>query len=147
MPLRGWRVALVIWMGLIFLGSSGLLASRMSSESTVEVFGWLNYFFRKLGHVSEYGLLTYLWLRSMQPVPERFGRSLAWSAGLAVLYAMTDEIHQSYVPQRTGVWSDVVIDAMGALAVAYALWRIRQDGSPALRRWILGEGRAPGGPR
>lgn len=39
---------------------------------------------------------------------------LAWS--LAVLYAMTDEWHQSFVPGRTAsVWDVLVFDNLGAL--------------------------------
>ena len=33
---------------------------------------------------------------------------------IAILYAITDEIHQSFVPGRTALLSDVVIDSIGA---------------------------------
>ena len=36
---------------------------------------------------------------------------IAWPAG--VLYAVTDEIHQLFVPGRYGQWTDVAIDAAG----------------------------------
>jgi len=48
-----------------------------------------------------------------------------------VLYALTDEWHQSFVPDRTGRLDDVVTDAVGALiglAVAWATltWSARR---------------------
>jgi VanZ family protein len=57
---------------------------------------------------------------------------------VAVLYGVSDEIHQSFVPDRTGRPSDVLIDAIGAaigVALAVALLsaierRRRRAGSP-----------------
>jgi len=53
-------------------------------------------------------------------------RWLAWL--LAVLYAMTDEFHQSYVPGRhPSVWDVVIFDNLGALiAVWFVGWFIKQ---------------------
>lgn len=42
------------------------------------------------------------------------GRAAA-AAIVAVLYGVSDEIHQSFVPERTGQAQDVVVDAIGAL--------------------------------
>jgi VanZ family protein len=41
---------------------------------------------------------------------------------LAVLYAVTDEVHQTFVEGRAGAPLDVGIDALGALA-GVLLWR------------------------
>ena len=49
-----WRVALVAWMGVIFLLSSSLLAPHMSAEGTEGLFGSLNYVARKCAHVADY---------------------------------------------------------------------------------------------
>ena len=110
----------------------------MSADGTREVFGSLNYLTRKFAHIAEYGILTYLFLRSIWAAPERFGRSLAWSVALSVLYAATDEFHQSLVPQRDGTWHDVLFDAAGALTMGYFLWRIKTQGTADLRKRLLG---------
>lgn len=70
---------------------------------------------RKLVHMTEYGLLTWLWWRVLQNVPAAFL--------IAVAYAATDELHQSLVSGRHGVWTDVLIDAVGAGLVALILLR------------------------
>jgi VanZ family protein len=137
-------------MALIFLASSSLLVDSMDFEATEEVFGSLNYFARKLAHIVEYAILAYLWLRSLCTAPDRFHRCLVWSILLTVVYAVTDEVHQAFVPQRLGLWSDVVFDAVGALCMGYVLRRIYREGSAELRRRVLGfagdvEGPDPGG--
>lgn len=71
---------------------------------------------RKAAHMLGYGLLAVA-----------FWYAFGWKQGrqkhawlLAVLYAMTDEIHQSFTPGRHPWWADVVIfDALGAYA---GLW-------------------------
>ena len=138
MTLRRWRIALAAWLGLIFLLSSSLFAPQMSADGTREVFGSLNYLARKFAHIAEYGILTYLFLRSIRTSPERFGRSLAWSVLLSVLYAIADEFHQSLVPQRDGTWHDVLFDTAGALTMGYLLWRVKTRGSADLRKRLLG---------
>ncbi|MDA0745311.1 MAG: VanZ family protein [bacterium] len=138
MTLRGWRILLVVWMGLIFLISSNFLNSQMSADATKEVFGTLNYVVRKSAHLSEYALLAFLWMRSIWVDPERFRSSLIWSVVFTVLYAATDEFHQSFVPNRLGIWTDVIFDATGAVLMVCALWWIKNKGSERLRRGLLG---------
>lgn len=38
-----------------------------------------------------------------------------------VLYAITDEIHQLYVPGRSGKWQDVLIDSIGIFLGIFVL--------------------------
>ena len=39
----------------------------------------------------------------------------AWGLAFTLLYAMSDEYHQTFVPGRAGAWSDVLFDGAGAL--------------------------------
>jgi VanZ family protein len=66
--------------------------------------------------MAEYGLLFLLLLRALGP-----SRPAA-AAVIAVMYAVTDEWHQSFVSGRVGSPVDVAIDALG-VAVAYGVWR------------------------
>jgi VanZ family protein len=84
----------------------------------------LDYGFRKACHFTGYAILSALALRSVArgrtPQPRHFVVAFA----LSVAYAVTDEIHQSFVPLRTASLGDVGIDALGAascLAVARAI--------------------------
>jgi len=76
--------------------------------------GILDLVLRKLAHVTEYGLLWWLWARAF--APER-----PWAAAaIAVAYAITDEYHQSFVEGRSGAPIDVLVDAAG-VAIAWSL--------------------------
>lgn len=75
----------------------------------------INLIIRKGAHVTEYALLAiaiafHLWVRRVK------GKRLFWlPIIIASLYAVTDEIHQLYVPGRSGELRDVGIDTIGAI--------------------------------
>ena len=68
-----------------------------------------DYPLRKAAHMAEYAVLYLLTLRA------RSGRRAWAAAAFSVFYAMSDEYHQSFVPGRSGLWSDVAVDAAGVL--------------------------------
>ena len=82
--------------------------------------GTLDTILRKLAHMAEYGLLTFLWWRALRAVlPGRAAVALA--VAIAVAYAVSDEWHQSHVEGRHGSPVDVLIDSVGIAAVALLL--------------------------
>jgi VanZ family protein len=119
--LAAWGPA-ALWMVLIFALSSlsGLETGFAPS---------LDWALRKLAHSLVYAVLAALFWRAL-----RRTTSLAppWimrlSFCLAVLYAVTDEVHQRFVPGRFGAWWDVAIDAFGA-AAAWVILERRSRGS------------------
>ena len=81
---------------------------------------------RKLAHMAEYGLLWFLWWRAL-----RYSKP-ALAVLITIAYAITDELHQSFVEGRHGVWTDVAIDALGVglaglVVIARAARRARVD--------------------
>ena len=84
--------------------------------------GTIDLILRKLVHMAEYGLLVFLWWR---PLRELTGARAAVGLALAValVYAGTDELHQTFVEGRHGTPVDVLIDSVGMAAVALALLR------------------------
>jgi hypothetical protein len=50
------------------------------------------------------------------------GRRIGMAAGLALLYALSDEAHQALVPGRFATLPDLLADAAGIAAAALALW-------------------------
>jgi VanZ family protein len=73
---------------------------------------------RKLGHVTEYGLLFWLWFRAL-------GFERPWLAAvIAIAYSATDEYHQTFVDGRHGTPVDNLIDATG-VGLTWALLRAR----------------------
>ena len=71
---------------------------------------------RKIVHMTEYGLLWWLWSRALG-----FRRPLL-AAAITLAYAATDEYHQTFVAGRHGSPVDWGIDGAG-VAVAWLLQR------------------------
>ena len=121
---------LILWMILIFLLShqlkddteqtSGLILSILQALGMdmdfIETYH-IHFFVRKLAHFTEYFVLFILIFRiSNYYFPKNQALLISWI--LAVLYACTDEWHQSFVPGRGAAISDVGIDALGAALAA-----------------------------
>jgi VanZ family protein len=105
-----WRWGPVVaWAALIFgLSSIPDLGSGLG--------GW-DLVLRKLAHAVEFGVLAALLVRAL--------RDRWWAIALGIAYALSDEIHQSFVPGREGALLDFAIDSVG-VAVGAVL---------AARRW------------
>ncbi len=110
--LRRWGLAMLL-MVLIFAFSS-----RTSTQ--LPNFGTWDYFAKKGAHAVGYGLLALTYWRGWEF--ERGKKWLAW--GLAICYAITDEIHQTFVPGRHPSAIDVLLfDNVGAIA-GLILWGV-----------------------
>lgn len=136
MTTQYWRIALIAWMILIFIASSSLLSSDNTEEFLV--YDILNYTIRKFAHITEYAILSFLWFRSLWTKPKRFIQCLVWSVVLSILYAASDEWHQSFVPNRLGIWTDVVWDAVGAILAGIGFYYTQKWGSVEAQRRLLG---------
>ncbi len=122
--LSAW-LPVILWAGLIFT-LSGI--PHLSS-------GWrYDFLLRKIAHVTEYFILTLLTYR---------GLKLSWNTGptplnlatiaFVLIYALLDEIHQSFVPGRAGTWQDVLFDASGIIIffLLSKIWRGKIPSSEA----------------
>ncbi|MFH1171425.1 MAG: VanZ family protein, partial [bacterium] len=49
------------------------------------------------------------------------------AGALSILYAASDELHQTFVPGRQGTLWDVVIDGFGIAVVLLLWWRFRMS--------------------
>lgn len=49
-------------------------------------------------------------------------KSFSRAVVFTFLYALSDEYHQSFVPERAASWYDVKVDMLGALLGLFALW-------------------------
>jgi VanZ family protein len=78
---------------------------------------------RKLIHAATYGLLWFLWWRAL-------GRT--WPAvAITLLYAISDEYHQTFVHGRHGSPLDVAVDMAGVLIAIGLARRYSQPRSVA----------------
>ena len=105
-----WLPALILMITIF------ALSSRTSNE--LPNFGGWDYFVKKSAHGIGYGLLALSYLHAL---PNR-NYKLAWF--LAVLYSLTDEFHQSFVPGRRASLIDVfVFDNLGAIIALFLHYR------------------------
>ena len=84
--------------------------------------GLLDLIGRKILHMAEYALLCVLWWRALRTAMPA-DRAIPVALAVSVLYAASDEYHQSFVAGRHGSPLDVAIDSVGAGAAALALRR------------------------
>ena len=107
-----WLPAALI-MAVIF-GFSSTPSAELPS------FGLMDFLVKKGSHMLGYGLLALAYWYGL-----RFDKRRGWLALLfAILYAITDEFHQSFVPGRHPSWVDVLgFDGGGAL-IALSLGKI-----------------------
>jgi hypothetical protein len=103
--LRLW-LPVVAWAGLIFALSS-------VPDLGTGLGGW-DLTLRKLAHAGEYAVLGALLLRALRRGVPAFA--------LGVAYAISDEVHQHFVPGRRGAPLDVLIDAVG-VGLGVLAWR------------------------
>lgn len=109
-----WIVGSLLWMAVIFTLSS--IPDLRSDLPNV----W-DLIFRKIAHATEFGILTFLYTKSFAPSRRSHILLVAF---LSILYAVTDEIHQSFVPGRVGAWTDVLIDTSGVgIFFLLTLWK------------------------
>ncbi|MEK4974278.1 VanZ family protein [Niallia sp. FSL R7-0648] len=86
----------------------------ISSDS--DPYGFIEFLFRKAGHVIGYCFLTLLLFLTLMQTKIKRPWVYLLSGALSIAYALTDEWHQSFVPGRTGHWQDaIIIDGTGVI--------------------------------
>jgi VanZ family protein len=121
---------LLLWLGVIFLGSTDLMSAEHTSRFIVPFLRWLkpdispqtlasiHFIIRKCAHLDEYAVLALLLLRAaifmtnLKRSPAILYVSV-WVACLVV--ATTDEFHQTFVASRGASATDIMIDSGGAI--------------------------------
>lgn len=74
-----------------------------------------DYLIRKLAHFTEYMILGILmYLASCKNNIPKYSKVL-WCILFCAFYAITDEIHQAFIPGRGPKVSDVLIDSFGSI--------------------------------
>jgi VanZ family protein len=104
-----------------------LFSAQPSSE--LPNFAWAERIVKKGGHLAGYALLAFSYWWALDFRPEK--RWLAWC--FAMLYAVTDEFHQSFVPGRfPSVWDVLIFDNLGALVSLWLLSLYKRQRSDSL---------------
>jgi VanZ family protein len=102
-------VLAALWGMLIFyLSSQPDLASGFPPK--------YDFVLRKLAHMFVFGVLTYLIAGSLERDQRPY---LLFVIIAALVYALIDEVHQSFIPGRYGTPRDILIDSIG---VYFGVW-------------------------
>lgn len=125
-----WAVVIIFWEAFFMYTASPLsnnehtlLILRRLNFLSAQELTWLSKIVRKAAHLLTYGVMAICLRNAMHPHPWTY--PAAWF--LATLYGAGDEYHQIYVLGRTPLFTDVVIDSLGAAAgllVAYRWHRV-----------------------
>lgn len=105
---------LLFWMALIFWLSNQSILLDIENDAGEKTF-------YKSAHFIAYAVLAWFWWRALSPQREAVWPLLWLAFGLTVLYGVSDEIHQLFVPGRHGRFADVLFDSSGALAMVLLL--------------------------
>ena len=121
-------LAVVFWMAIIFKLSaqpgeqSNLLSTKVTTvivslaklfRPDVNVLS-LNHFIRKCAHFLAYLVLGIVMLFAMKRIGYTGKKGVVFTLLLCISYAITDGLHQAFVPGRTPKLLDVLIDSSGA---------------------------------
>jgi VanZ family protein len=147
---RWWPV--LVWLGVIRLESTDMASASNTSGLLYRVIAavaprvdesfvsQLDEILRKTGHFAGYGILSVLVFLALKNTNYDRLRTLLrrpwgvylrdfwrWDWALlgmlvTVVTAAADEIHQSFIPSRTGAWQDVVLDSCGAAVLQVIIY-------------------------
>jgi len=124
-----------LWMGAIFLFSTDIFSAGNTGSILEPLLRWLvpqithaqlhfaHMFMRKAGHFTVYAVLAVLLMRAF-----RSGSSVRWrwrwalaSCLIVSLYALSDELHQSFTSTRGASINDSFIDMAGGFTTMFVI--------------------------
>jgi VanZ family protein len=129
--LKTW-VAAALWMTLIAIESTDTFSAERTGRFLYPLLHFLmgldlarfevvHGYIRKCGHFVGYFALSFFLFRAWRAtlrLPWAPRWALRWATiafFMSVLVASLDEWHQTFIPSRTGAFSDVVLDSFAAL--------------------------------
>lgn len=128
-------ILLICWMATIFRFSSECgskssgtsrgtikfvldklcVTNNMSDIEIEELVELLQTPARKLAHFSIYAIGGIISYSLVNQYNIKLKKKIILSFGICLIYAITDEVHQAFIPDRSSQISDVLIDSLGAL--------------------------------
>ncbi len=115
-----WWLPVVVWMIVIFIGSSIGNIPRVGGKTTDGLV-------HRAAHIAEFAVLGALLLRAVSHDKPLTKREIIITLIVIALYGASDEFHQRFTPGRSSEGIAVVFDvAGGAVGVwVYRLWKRR----------------------
>jgi VanZ family protein len=116
-PIVYWILS-VLWLGVIFLFSARTASDYHNSASflfNINLPQWLTFAVWESGHFLEYLVLGFFMLSAVSSTFKlKKPMQIIIVMAICILYALSDEIHQLYVPGRTFQALDLILDTLGS---------------------------------
>lgn len=164
-----FRILTILWMVIIFsFSAKNAQASTGDSNAVGMLVGKIvysdfqewprerqqafadqwSYPIRKGAHMSEYALLGFFLVGAFLSKEQNGWRTVRIAFPMAVLYAVSDEIHQFFVPGRSCMLTDIGYDSAGAalgigLGMLAFYWMGRRASKAGLRHLKNAKPRGP----
>lgn len=121
-------ILVVLWMMLIFIMSSfnsvesgnqsNFIVNLIVDVFNIDNIDLLSLIIRKLAHFTEYFILGILVYNLISSYNKRTYMALI----ICILYAISDEVHQIFVPGRSCQMYDILIDSLGSLVGIFLIF-------------------------
>lgn len=122
-------ILLLVWMYIIFSfsnqtgGDSGGLSGKIvqviinifNIDTTENIYNTLQFAVRKLAHATEYFILGILVFNALYNTINSIKKIPLISITICIIYSITDELHQFFIPDRVASIKDCIIDSTGSL--------------------------------
>ena len=119
-----WWLPVIVWMGVIFIGSSIARIPRVGGET-------LDGLVHRAAHLLEFAVLGALLLRATSRDKPVSKREIIITLIIVALYGASDEFHQRFTPGRSSEGITVLFDVAGGVIGA---WLYRRRVSPDRHR-------------
>lgn len=93
----------------------GVFGGKLDQDQIIITAEKLEFYIRKAGHMTEYAILAVSIMTACIVTYQICKKQMFFTWLFCVAYASSDEIHQLFVPGRSGRFMDVCIDSTGAL--------------------------------
>ena len=127
-----------MWVAVILSASTDPFSAQHTRVILMKIWLWVNgsvdlrtfnhvhLLIRKSAHVTEYGILSALCFRALRGRVHGVWHARWVLPALVVplLVAITDEVHQAFVPSRGSSAWDVMIDLCGACVAQAMIWAV-----------------------
>lgn len=113
--LAKWWLPVIVWMIVIFIGSSIGNVPRVGGKTTDGIV-------HRAAHILEFAILGALLLRATSKDKPITKREVIVTLIVVALYGASDEFHQRFTPGRSSEGLSVLFDVAGGLIGAWA-WR------------------------
>ena len=142
-------IILFVWLGFIFI-----MSNTSSSESTRQTKSLINNIvnttnkiniidnidintatkklftpIRKIAHITEFFILSIIVIILLKNKIIDYNKLLLISMSICFIFACIDEYHQTFIPGRSGQFSDVLIDMIGVIfaCILFRIYNIKRE--------------------